>query len=95
MQYKVFKNEKGEVLLDAVLGKNKAYLLNLTKSLKDGLEEWLHDELAIEDYNLLVLADSSVKQDALTKVSERLENPTITKCGWEQVKLFLENSLEM
>lgn len=94
-KYSVFKDKDGDIILEVNVGKGTATVLNLDQSLKDGAKEWAFIDLTLEQYKSLTpIVDSSIKQDALNKVIEKMKHPTISKEGWKQVKLFLERSLK-
>ena len=95
MKYNVLKNNDGDILLEVHIGKGRATLLNLDQSLQENTKDWDFIDISVEEYDTLKLVvDSSVKQDALNKVIEKMKHPTISKEGWKQVKLFLERSLK-
>ena len=98
MEYKVFKNKNGDILLqvfDGNLASSKVNLINLNASLREGAKEWIYIELNMDDYIKLTPAGVSIKQNALKDVCERMKRPTPHKNGWGQIKLFLENSLKV
>lgn len=95
MKYNILKNKDGDILLEVNIGKGRATLFNLDQSLKENAQDFHFIDISIEEYKALKLVvDPSVKQDALNKVIERMEHPTISKEAWKQVKLFLERSLK-
>lgn len=94
MKYNILKNSKGEILLEVTPGEKMVYLLNLTKSLEDHIKIWIHDKMDIEEHKKLVPVTKEEKENALSSVRTRMENPTISKKGWNQIKLFLLASLE-
>lgn len=94
MEYLAFKNSEGEILLEVSINKT-AYLLDLTNSIKDDVKKFEYVELDLEQFKKLTPLTKEEKEEALESAKKRRENTTMSKEGWKQVQLFLENSLKM
>ena len=92
MEYQALKNSKEEILLEVSINKT-AYLLDLTNSIKDDVKEFQYVELDLEEFKELTPLTKEEKEAALELVKQRMENPTMSKEGLEQVQFFFEEAL--